>query len=235
MQSYRSILTGLHAAIAGMFGIAAAQHDAFIERIPNYGRSAYLVTLLGLFLLFRYSSWIADLIIEKIPGFSFAVRRMMSGHDCIEGDWPLVVVDAKTGKLSYFGFLTITYTSGQLKVAGCDWNPDDTFAHEFESQQSRYSGNLLQYWYHQGEDARMRGYTEIYFFPKGEPVERHSGEFLDKQHNAARFYARRLTYKRFERRPKSEKDRLAAAHAFWASIEPRILNILSHPVSADWE
>lgn len=240
MQSYRSILTGLHGLVAGLFGLAVSQQDLFAAFSPEYGRYLFVGALLGLFFLFRYANVLSDILIEKIPGLSRMLRRALSGENFVEGDWPLVVLgrDAATQAptLSYLGFLTISYQGGQLKVSGRDWNPDGTHAHDFESQQSRLDGNLLQYWYHQGEDARMRGYTEMYFFPKDGEFERHAGEFLDKQHNAARFYARRLRYGRGGvKRPRTEKERLAAAQAFWTSIKDDISKITARPLSADWE
>lgn len=239
MQNFRSILTGLQAGIAMVFGIVVANFDYFREYFkdlePYVARYAFAGVLVLLFYLFRKSYGMADVIVEKIPGFSPALRAWMSGVHCVEGDWPLVVLNDKGG-LAYLGFLSITYTGGQLRVAGRDWNPDGSFAHDFSSQQSRYEPEetVLRYWYKQGQQDRMQGFTQIYFFPKGEPVERHAGEFLDKEHNAARFYAQRTKYKRFERRPKSWVEKREAARRFWASIEPNVERIASHPLSSDW-
>ncbi len=241
MQSYRSILTGLHAIVAVLFGLAAAQHERFLSFSPDYGRYLFIGALLGLFFMFRYANVVSDLLIEKIPGFSPWLRRTISGHDCIEGDWPLVVlrVDPKMQSppaLIYLGFLTITYKGGELKISGDDWTPDGTYVMPFESQQSRLASNVLQYWYYQGAGDKLRGYTEIYFFPKDGEFERHAGEFVDKDHNAARFYARRLTYGRGKpKRPRTGKERLAAAQAFWDSIKDDIGTITKRPHSADWE
>lgn len=236
MPRYRVILTALHALIAAVFGLIANQRGWFEAQDAAYGNLAWLGALLGLFVLFRYSYLFATFVIEKIPIVSPALRRLLAGTSTIEGDWPLVVVtlDSVSGRarLTYLGFLNVTYRDGQLKVTGRDWYPDGRHAHDFESQQSRLAGNLLQYWYHQGEGSRMRGYTEIYFFPDDAVPERHAGEFLDKEHNSARFYARKL---KSRRRLRSDKDRLAAARAFWESIEPVIDTIANRPVSADWE
>ncbi len=213
------------------------QHQRFMAFSPDYGFYIHAATLLGLFLLFRISHVFSDLLIEKIPGFSPALRRLIAGRACIEGDWPLVVVTStpSTGRmeLTYLGFMNITYHHGQLKVTGRDWTPDGGFAHDFESQQSRLDGNCLQYWYKQGEGERMRGYTEIYFFPADQTPERLAGEFLDKEHNAARFYARRLPHK--VKRLRSNADRLEAARQFWSSIEPDIDQIAKFPVEVDWD
>ncbi len=237
MRQYRAIRTALQAAIAGLFGLVLTAREWFTGFNPEYGNYTHLAALIALFFVFRVAEPVANVIVEKIPLFSRALRRVMAGKSCIEGDWPLVVVggDIAGGKpvLSYLGFLTISYEGGQLKVRGRDWYPDGRHAHDFESQQSRLDRNLLQYWYHQGVDARMRGYTEVYFFPEDDTKMRHAGEFLDKEHNAARFYARKLTGNR--KRPKTEKDRLEAARQFWASIEADIGKIAGRPVSADWE
>ncbi len=236
MARYRSILTGLHALIAVVFGLIANQRAWFEAQDAAYGNLVWLGALLGLFLLFRYAHVFATGLIEKIPGFSPILRRVLAGSSCIEGDWPLIVVapDSVTGRtrLTYLGFLNVTYRDGQLKVTGRDWYPDGRHAHDFESQQSRLDGNRLQYWYHQGEGSRMRGYTEIYFFPDDAVPERHAGEFLDKEHNSARFYARKL---KSRRRLRSDAERLAAARAFWESLEPHIDTVANRPVSADWE
>lgn len=236
MARYRSILTGLHALIAALFGLVASERERFVAMDARLGDFAYVAALLGLFYLFRHAHVLSTFLIEKVPAFSPWLRRRLAGIDCIEGDWPLVVVrtadDATPPQLSYLGFLSISYRGGQLKVSGRDWFPDGRHAHDFESQQSRLDGRRLQYWYHQGQDSRMRGYTEIHFFPDDAVPERLSGEFLDKEHNAARFYARKLQGRR---RLRSDAERLAAARAFWESLEPHIGTVANRPVSADWE
>lgn len=237
MPVYRNILTALHALLATLFGVFVTERDRFVAVDPAYGGYAYLAVLFGLFFLFRYAHVLSDLIIERIPGFSPWLRRTLAGKSCIEGDWPLAVVshDERTGRteLAYIGYLTIDYAGGQLRVSGRDWHPDGRFAHDFESQQSRLSANCLQYWYYQGQDGRMRGYTEIYFFPKDALAERHAGEFRDQQHIAVRFYARKRPAN--VRRPRSEKERLQMAREFWSSIAPDIETIVGREVSADWE
>jgi hypothetical protein len=240
MQSYRSILTGIHALIAVIFGLTVSQQAWFFAYDPQYGRYLFIGALFLLFFLFRYSYIFSDLIIEKIPGVSPALRRLIAGEACIEGDWPLVVMIedpmTKAAAVGYIGYLTITYKGGQYQVSGSDWTPSGTFVLNFSSQQCRLAGNVLQYWYHQGENDVMRGYTEMHFFPKDGPFERHAGEFIDKQHNAARFYARRFKYGiGGVKRPRSEKERIAAALAFWDSIKADINTIYHRPLSADWE
>ena len=82
-------------------------------------------------------------------------------------------------------------------------NGDGTHAIKFRSQQSSYADRQLQYWYAQGATMHaptMFGYTRIYFFPERGPVERHAGEFLDKEHTSPPFYAKRIRYKLFARR-----------------------------------
>lgn len=236
MPVYRSILTGLQALIAGLAGWIISERIWILSAAEPYGELAFGAALLGLFLLFRVSHGIASFFLEKIPYVSPALRSLLAGKSCIEGDWPLAVIarNQETGRasLTYLGFLSITYTGGQFKVAGRDWHPDGNFAHDFESQQSRLHGNRLQYWYHQGEGSRMRGFTEIYFFPTDQRPERHAGEFLDKEHNAARFYARRLPARL--NRVRGDGPRLEAARKFWESIEHEIDRITRHPVDSDW-
>ncbi len=238
MRQYRAIRTALQAAVACLFGLVLTGREWFVAFNAGYGEYAHLASLIALFFVFRMAEPVANIIVERIPLVSRTLRRVMAGKDCIEGDWPLVVIggDIAGGKpaLSYLGYLTISYEGGQLKVRGRDWFPDGRHAHDFESQQSRLDRNLLQYWYHQGADARMRGYSEVYFFPEDGTKIRHAGEFLDKEHNtAARFYAGKLPGQ--HKRPKSEAERFAAAQQFWASIEAEIGKIAARPVSADWE
>jgi hypothetical protein len=65
--------------------------------------------------LFNRSAFIANLLIEKVPLLSVGIRRLLSGSDFIEGDWPLVVMEEGKPIPKYFGFLTIAYEGGQLR------------------------------------------------------------------------------------------------------------------------
>ena len=238
MQNHQSILTLLHAIVAGLFGLAASSHDYFMDTFKDHGNAGnvvFVAALLILFYLFRESGRITTILIEKIPGVSPALRRVMMGKSCIEGDWPLVVLDDGKRAVRYLGFLTIGYENGQFTVKGTDWSPEGTHAHNFESQQSRFSENLLQYWYKQGKNDTMRGYTEINFFPEGEHAGRLAGKFLDENHNSSRFYARRRHYTYIERRRLSEDQKIAEAGKVWASIETKLDRVANRDISADWE
>jgi hypothetical protein len=46
-------------------------------------------------------------------------------------------------------------------------------------------------------EPTMFGYPRIYFFPEQGPIERHAGEFLDKEHTSPPFYAKRIHYRVF--------------------------------------
>ena len=142
------------------------------------------------------------------------------------------MVDADSRELKYYGFLTVAFENGQLRVFGTDWKPDEGFAHHFESKQSRFADGKVQYWYEQGENAEMRGYTEIFFFPRKNLARRLSGEFLDASHRH-RFFARRINEAHDEASERQKIDH--AAKAFWASIEPKLKTVVDRPISADWE
>ena len=188
MKNYRVVHAFVHAGIATLLYLFLTYSDLLASyAYANYIRAAILIVLPFLFVR---SNAISDMLVEKVPGVSVAIRKIFSGSDFVEGDWPLVVVDADGVTPKYFGFLTIAYRGGQLTVAGDDWNPDGSPAVKFRSQQSQYEGRILQYWYAQGATLHapaMFGYTRIYFFPETGRVERHAGEFLDKEHLSQRF------------------------------------------------
>ena len=223
MQRYQIVHAFVHTCIAGLLYL-------FVRNVPALQQSAYADYIKGgalmlLPFLFNRSAFIANFLIEKVPIVSAAIRRLLSGSDFIEGDWPLAVMQADGRSLKYLGFLSITYENGQLVVDGEDWNPDGTPAVKFRSQQASYAGRKLQYWYAQGAtmfEPTMFGYTRIYFFPEHGPIKRQAGEFLDKEHTSPPFYAERIAYKMFQRRLATKEDRFAAAQKFWKAIEPTI-------------
>ncbi len=196
--------------------------------------------LAGLAFLFRLSYPLSTFILEKIPVFSRLLRRVLSGKDYIEGDWPLIVVDMQTQQLLYLGFLNIAFRDGQLYVLGDDWKPEGTHAQSFQSMQSLFRNHTLHYWYEQGQSLLapdMRGYTEVYFFPMQGLAQRHAGKFLDAQHTTdIRFYARKQKYKLFER-PFGVDDtgkKLEAAHQLWLELEPKLSSLRDRQINADF-
>lgn len=224
MQRYQIVNAFVHAAIAGLLYLFLR----FVAEIDKYDHADYIrgAAILVLPFLFNQSGFIATLLIEKVPVLSVRIRRLLSGKDFIEGDWPLVVMNEDKRTLKYLGFLTIAYEGGQLVVFGNDWHPDGRPAVTFRSQQSKFEGRLLQYWYAQGAtefEKTQFGYTRIHFFPGQGRVERHAGEFLDKEHTSPPFFAKRLHYRQFQRRLQTDADKIAAAKAFWADLEPRLL------------
>ena len=217
------------------------QHwDRLQGYLADYTTYALPAVLAALALLFRMSDTLSKTILEKIPFFSRALRRFLSGKDYIEGDWPLVVIDMAKQELLYLGFLRIVYSDGQLCVSGNDWYPDGNHAQAFRSMQSLYRDRTLRYWYEQGASPYkmdMRGYTEIYFFPAEGLAKRHAGKFLDTQHiSDIRFYAKKHRYRPFQRRfgPEDVNEKLAAAREVWAQLEPRLVQLRDRSFSADF-
>jgi hypothetical protein len=237
MQHYRLVRSLVNAGIASICTFFAMHGDIFSNiseacfQSRDYDKYFALATLPILTVLFQNSDFLVSMLLEWIPGVSYRLRRLLTGADFIEGDWPLVVVDADTLELKYYGTMTISYEGGQLRISGTDWHPDERFAHDFESKQSRYADGRVQYWYEQGENASMRGYTEIFFFPRRSLAQRLSGEFLDRNHRN-RFYARRLNEMPARA---TQQEKIAAAKAFWASVEGNLKSIVERPISADWE
>jgi hypothetical protein len=223
MPRYQIVHATVHAAVAALLYVFLR----YVAVIDQYAYADWIRAgaILLLPFLFSRSTFIANLLVESIPGLSCGLRRMLSGKDFIEGDWPLVVMEADHRTLKYLGFLSIGYKGGQHIVEGDDWNPDGSHALHYRSQQSTYASRLLQYWYAQGPNPHQPdqfGYTRIYFFPRRGRIERHAGEFLDKEHKHPPFYARRIRYRLFQRRVTSDKDRLEAAKALWQDIGPKV-------------
>ncbi len=248
MNYFRAVHSVVHAAVAGLCWwmvqhIGQIQTElqvwiSFQDWIKDYREYAIPAVFAGLVFLFRRSDALSTVIVEKIPGVSRALRRALSGNEFIEGDWPLVVVDMEKLAPLYFGFLKIDFRDGQPSVRGDDWKTDGSHAHAFRSVQSLYHDNMLQYWYEQGQSLHqpdMRGYTEIFFFPRNALAERHAGKFLDSKHTSdIRFYARRRRYGLFERRIAATEDKLAAARDLWAEIAPRLDSLRGRIVGADF-
>jgi hypothetical protein len=238
MQSFRSVNSAVHAAVAGLCLLVLQHLDELQTYIADYKAYAIPAILGALAFLFRMSDAFAKALLESVPFFSRTLRRLLSGKDDVEGDWPLVVVDMEAQALLYFGFLRIDFRGGQLSVAGDDWRPDGLHAQAFRSMQALYRDHTLHYWYEQGASLHrpeMRGYTEVYFFPKGELAERHAGKFLDPRHTSdIRFYASKLKYRRFEPRLSSAEAKIAAARQLWSEIEPKLGYLRGREISADF-
>jgi hypothetical protein len=235
---FRGVHSAIHAAVAGL-SYWVLQHMELLQTyIADYRKYAIPAVLAGLAMLFRMSDTLARYLLEKIPLFSHGLRRILSGKDYVEGDWPLAVADMERQELLYLGFLHIGYRDGQMSVCGDDWLPDGSHALSFRSMQALYREHTLQYWYEQGASLHrpdMRGFTEIFFFPNGELAERHAGKFLDSSHTRdIRFYARKHRYRLFEKRIKAPAKKLKAAREFWAELEPTLTCLRNREISADF-
>lgn len=217
-------------AIIGTIAYKALLLSPDWARDPDYGVYVVPAVVGILWALFSSSRGISDFLLSRLA----PVRRMLAGRSHIEGDWPLVVVDCRTGILFYYGFLNISFQEGQYVVSGHDWYPDGSHALNFHSVQTYPSHPTLHYWYRQGEGGRQRGYTFIEFFPTDEVPKRHTGVFHDKEHPDVRFYARRIEYKRGQRRIKGMEPRRQAAAAFAAELEPRLPQLIKTAVDTDW-
>ncbi len=246
MNQYRIVHSAVHAGIAALCWLVLRhinQLEAFITNykpvFTEYKGLAVPALIALLALLFRVSDKLANFVVENVPLVSWSLRRMLSGRDFIEGDWPLAVVDMAGNKLLYLGFLTVSFKRGQIHVYGNDWTPDGAHAMEFHSKQSQFSDRKLQYWYEQGaslHDVKMRGYTEIFFFPRHSLAERHAGKFLDVNHlTDIRFYAERKPYRLFERRLTKKEQQFGAAQALWAKLSPRMGALKLQDISSDFE
>ena len=237
MQHYRLVRSLVNALIASVCTFFAMHGDIFANvsqmcfQSGVYDKYFALATLPILTFLFQNSDFLVAIVLERIPVVSYRLRRLFAGTDFIEGDWPLVVVDADTMELKYYGFLSIAFENRELRVFGTDWKPDLTHAHDFTSKQSSYADGRVQYWYEQGENGAMRGYTEIFFFPRKTLAQRLSGEFLDQNHRH-RFYARRINDVPLEL---PEKARIAEAKKVWESVQPNLKSIVGRAISVDWE
>lgn len=222
-----------HALLLGVF--ASAFYRLFltlpdlVQHAKEYGAFAVPAIGLGLGLLFSRAEWVTTTLLRMRW-----LRRLLALSADIEGDWPLIVVDGKTGQMRYYGFMTIGYKDGYLDVHGDDWHPNDVHAVDFQSQQSQYKDGLLHYWYVQGEDGHQRGYTYIHFFPKKAVATRHTGVFIDKFHPDVRFYARKQAYGWFERRPQTQEEKRQVARAFADLLRPITPALVQTSVSADW-
>ena len=238
MHYFRGIHSAVHAGIAGLCWWVLQHLDQLQAAIADYRHYAVPLVLAGLALLFRTSDALSNVIVEKIPLCSRALRRLLSGTEFIEGDWPLVVIDMEKQLPLYFGFLRIGFKNGQPYIRGDDWKIDGEHAHAFHSVQSLYQNHTLQYWYKQGQSLHepdMRGYTEIFFFPEHVRAERHAGKFLDPRHtNDIRFYAKRQRYRPFERRLATSERKIAEARKLWKELEPRLGVLQDRQVSADF-
>jgi hypothetical protein len=238
MNSYRGVYSAVHAAVAGVCLWVLQHMEQLQAHIADYKQYAIPAVLAGLALLFRMSDALSKAIVEKIPLFSRILRRIISGKEFIEGDWSLIVVDMEKQTPLYFGFLRIDFKAGQPYVFGDDWEVDGSHALAFHSMQALYRHHTLQYWYEQGASLHypdMRGYTEIFFFPKNALAVRHAGKFLDPNHtNDIRFYAKRLRYRMFGRKLTSKEQKLQAARQLWIELQNQIGYLRGRPISADF-
>jgi hypothetical protein len=236
MQRYQIVYSLIHAAIAAILLVFVRNIDVLartfqdLSHSAEYSQWAVFALVPVLATLFKFSDKLALVLLEKIPLVSPVLRWVLAGEDYIEGHWPLIVVSEQTGELVYLGYLTISHESGNLRVDGVDWRPDGLYAHAFHSEQSRYSKRLLQYWYGQGLNNQMRGYTEIYFFPRRGRPKRHAGEFLDKQHANVRFYALRIPA-----RARSAEQKIEEARKVWTELHPKMPRLLAQDVGVDWQ
>ncbi len=230
----RSPFRGFHSLVLALFGTLAYRLLLLSPdwaREPQYGVYVFPSVVAILWLLFSSSRAISDKLLEWLP----SVRRAFAGSKHIEGDWPLVVVQATTGTPIYYGFMTIGFRDGQYEVKGHDWHPDGRHALDFKSMQTYQDHPTLHYWYRQGTEGRQRGYTFIEFFPKEEKIpKRHTGVFHDKEHLDVRFYSKKITYGWFKPRIKGMEPRRLAAKAFFDEIAPQLPQLVQRSVDADW-
>lgn len=256
MKQYRSVHFGVYLAVSSLSYLVLSNLDTLRELSPLYGfvedrfpnavepLLASVVVAIITFVL-NSSPQIAELLLEKIPVVSVTLRRILAGRHFVEGDWPLVVVSGPCGPdpgtLRYIGFLSIRYRDGELYVHGDDWSPEGHHEQWFESRRSMFHEDederKLQYFYRQGstsEDAPMRGYTEIYFFPAWSRARLLAGEFRDHEHNDVRFYARRLRGRLLGGRGMSAEDKKTAAREVWEELQPQLPQMLGNRISADW-
>ena len=229
----RSPFRVFHSFVLALFGTVAYKALLLapdLARDPEFGVYAVPAVVVILWLLFSYSRTISDRLLEWLP----LVRRVLAGRRHIEGDWPLVVADKKTGGIVYYGFLSIGFEDGQYAVKGQDWYPDGRHAMKFNSVQTYQDHPTLHYWYMQGENDQQRGYTFIEFFPSDEVPRRHTGVFHDKDHPNVRFYGRKLKYRWREPRLKDMEPRRLAAKTFADEIAPNLQKMVHTSVNADW-
>lgn len=238
MYRYNGVKSTVHALVAGLCWWVLQHLEQFQAYIADYKQYAIPIVLAGLAILFRLSDTLSSIVVEKIPIFSRVLRRILSGNEYIEGDWPLVVVDIEKQSPIYFGVLCIDFKDGQYYIYGNDWNIDGTLVHSFHSKQSLYSNHKLQYWYEQGVSMHapdMRGYTEIFFFPTSGLAERHAGKFLDTSHTGdVRFYSIKKQYRMFSKVPASKKEMLRCAQEIWTTLESQFGDLRKRPISVDF-
>lgn len=264
MGQYRIVHSAVHAVLAYL-AYWIVTHDALVtqllraavgslqDALPVLEQKEVMAgsVFTGLALLFKWSDKFANALVEKLR----LLRRVISGREFVEGDWPLFVYDMAKQKLLYLGFLTITFKDGHIYVFGDDWQVVDGSGADgetkviegrsmkFRSKQSHYKDSVLHYWYEQGmsiHEPDMRGYTEIYFFPHHSRLgllgraDRHAGRFLDPNHPDTRFYAERIAYSWFQRRIKTDKAKIAAAREFWERHRGRIEDMKATEIKADF-
>ena len=240
-RQYQAVHYLVHSAVAGLCYVVVTQMnwvDALISDFPLLQKyKIFELSIIPIIaVLLQQSDRLARLIVGGIPILSPALRRLLAGREHIEGHWPLVVIDAQSGDLVFYGFLTIRHKTEGLHVEGNDWFPDGQHALWFQSVQARFQDQLLQYWYEQGTNRTkptMRGYTEMYFFPDEGPITRHAGEFLDKEHNY-RFYARRRKFGWRDTAPATDAERIAAADLLWQDLQKDLPRITKQSISKDW-
>ncbi len=250
MQQFNLVRNVVHSSVAGICLVLLQSSDTLVQTAVTYfsklvpfaaeharvAAAGLLATVL--LFLFKYSDQLAHVLIESIPVFSPALRRLLSRRNDIEGDWPLIVVDTSTKQVLYEGFLNVDFKNGELYVSGADWRPNGELAFRFRSIRSTFDKGVLRYFYEQGIDLtkpEMHGYAEIYFFPDDARAKRHAGEFLDKKNQSPmRFYAKRLKGGIFSKRIREADKRKAAAKAFRAEMEPRLPELLQQRFEVDW-
>ena len=199
-------------------------------KLVNHKYSSWFVAaIVGLFgFLFFHSHSISHMILEQSP----PLRRALAGQRFIEGGWPLVVADRKSGEILYYGYLNVAFKDGALAVWGDDWKPDGTYGQDFRAKQTYLDDEgTLHYWYEQA-DKQQRGYTFIKFFPLDAVAERQAGVFHDPVHPDVRFYARKM---KDGESPRSQEERRLAAKAFYDQVKPRLPAMLKTPINIDWE
>ena len=226
---YRPFHNLLLAGIAALCYRLLVMSPDLPHQHPQYGNFVWPGVAVGLWLLFSQSETITRLFLRLRP-----LRRLLAGRASIEGDWPLVVVNAKTGTLIYYGFMRIGHKAGYIDITGDDWFPNGDHALPFTAIQTQYRDGVLHYWYEQGEGGQQRGYTYIHFFPSDAVAERYTGVFHDKAHPDVRFYGRKSKYGWFQKRAKSPVDRKLAAKAFCDEIMPNMPGMIKSSVNADW-
>lgn len=162
MDYYNNFLKWYRATIATCIAVFSVYlSNTLKSKVDN----VYILILGLIFAVITFRSF--EVLAEKAIDKFLLLRKLIWGHQFIEGHWLDVVYKNNSRDVSFGGLILIQFNKGQFYISGCAYDLEGHEFGTFSSSSSSYSNFLLQY-SHIGltsdkPGGRVMGYGEYQF------------------------------------------------------------------------